>query len=536
VRAVKRGAGIVAVYLALAVAMTWPLAVHPASLVAGGARTDAFNSLWNLWFVHDGLATGRFPLHTLLLDSPRGGQIMVADPLNTLLGFPLVSAFGEVAAYAILVIGHLTFAGIAAHLLGRRLGGSGWIAGIGYQWAPIVLSHVQNGSSEAVSAGWLPLAALAVVDAVESGGAARIVRAALALLLAGIGGWYAGIGAFLFASVVGVLGWRGVPWRASAVRAGCAIAMALALLVPYAGAVKSVAEAPDGLVDIKNAEDLARIRRTLGPADPRTFVMPGDFRSPDFLHIEANPSDRVHTTYLGFVLLGLAAWGSWRRRDLPRAVLWVTFAAGVVLAMGPVVVIDGWPVAIHGKALPLPFALLEKLPGFSSLSLLYRLATVSALMLAVLADRARPAWAALVLAEVCLVSPARHLPEVTPIPEQTAVTTLAGLPDGAVINLPILAGRNFLYEQAIHHKPVAGSLNSGVNRAGLEVLYGARLMRRGKLDKPAFVGMAHDQGIRYVLLHKNLLMSETFVPATTAIRTAFTPVAEDDRVAIYQLW
>lgn len=519
-----------AFYLLGAVVLTWPLAADPAHRVAGGPTTDAFNSLWNLWFVHHALSHGAVPLHTTLLDPPEGGRIVVADPLNALLGAPLVGVLGEATTYALLVIGHLWLAGFAAHLLGRRLGGRGWVAGIGFQWAPIVLSHVHNGSSEAVSAGVLPLALLAVVNAVERGGAARITLAGMALFTTAFSGWYAGVGAFLVVCTILLVGWEGTPWRVVAGRLLPTLLLGLALAVPYAAAVRSVAEAEDGLVDIKNPDDLARIRRTLGAADPRVFVAPLDFRSPDFRAIEANPSDRVHTAYLGFVLLGLAVWHGRRRA------LWLGLLGGVVLAMGPVVVVDGFPLSVGGRALPLPYALLERLPGFSSLSLLYRLATVSALLLAVLADRARPAWAALVLAEVTLLSPARHLPDIAPIPAPGPVALLRDLPEGIVVNLPVLAGRNFLFEQTIHEKAVAGSLNSGANRAGLRVLAAGRKLRAGTLDATAFTSVAREEGVRYVVFHKNILMEETFVTAWTGIRRSFSPIAEDDRVAVYQLW
>lgn len=518
------------VYLAGALAITWPLALDPTGHVAGGARTDAFNSLWNLWFAHEGLARGELPIYTTLLDPPTGGRIVVADPLNALLGFPLVAAFGEVAAYAILVVAHLWLAGFAAHALGKRLGGHGWVAGIAFQWAPIVLSHVHNGSSEAVSAGVLPLALLAVVNAVERGGVGRAVLAGLALFLVAFSGWYAGVGAFLVVGAILLFGWEGTPRRAVVTRLLPALALGLALTAPYAAAVRSVAEAEDGLVDIKDPEDVARIRRTLGGADPRIFVAPLDFRSPDFARLEGNPSDRVHTAYLGFALLLLAA------RHGRRRALWAAFAGGIVLAMGPVVVLDGFPLSIAGRALPLPYAALEKLPGFASLSLLYRLATVSALALALLADRARPAWALVVLAEVALLSPARNLPDVAPVPASGPVAVLRDLPPGIVVNLPVLAGRNFLFEQTMHEKPVAGSLNSGLNKPGLRVLAAGRKLRAGEIDRNAFVSVCREEGVRYVVFHKNMLMAETFVTAWTGIRRAFTPVAEDDLVAVYQLW
>lgn len=527
-----RAALVAAVYLAGAVVLTWPLATDPAGFVAGGARTDAFNALWSLWFVAEGLARGELPVSTVLLDHPTGGRLVVADPLNALIGAPLVLGADEVVAYAALVIGHLAFAGIAAHALGRRLGGSGWIAGLGYQWAPILLSHVHNGSSEAVSGGWLPLAVLAVIDVVEKGGGGRAAWAGVALALVALGGWYAGVGAFLFAGMVLVVGWPNVSRRDVLTRLAPALAIGLLLVAPLAAGVRAVAQAPDGLVDIKNPDDLGRIRRTLGAADPRTFFAPGDFRSPDFSKDEANPNDRVHTAYLGWVLIALALW---KGRRQPAA-LWATLLGGMVLALGPVVVVDGFPFSVAGRALPLPYTLLERLPGFNSLSLLYRLATVSALVLAVLADRARPAFAALVVAEVALASPARHLPDITPVPDMPAVESLAPLPEGAVINLPVLAGRNFLYEQVHHEKPIAGSLNSGANRSALRVLHAARLLRKTEIPKEGFVAIAQEEGIRYVVWHKNLLMAETFVASNAGIKGHFTPLAEDERVVIYQLW
>ncbi len=535
-RLLRHPLAVVGAYLALAVLVTWPLVLDPSGTIAGGARTDALNSVWNLWFVEQAVRRGELPLHTLLLDHPSGGRIAVADPINALLGLPLTAAFGPVAAYGALVIGHLTAAGIAAHALGRRLGGGGWVAGVGYTLAPIVLSHVHNGSSETVSAGWLPLAALGVVGLAEHGwggprGWLRGSGAAVGLACCAIAGWYAGIGAFILAGCIAVLGWRSVAPARTLARLVPAIAVAVVLVAPVAYATKQVAQSEDGLVDIKNPEDLARIRRTLGAADPRVFVVPGDFRSPDFARDTANPNDRVHTAYLGFVLIFAAMWRG--HRDLA---LWVAGGAGLVLAMGPVVVLDGFPASAGGRALPLPYAALEPLPGFDALSLLYRLATVGALCLAVIADRA-PRWVALLVAlEVRFASSARGLPHVVDVPVTDAVAELRDRPDGAVLNLPVQAGRNFLFEQTIHGKPVCGSLNSGANRAGLRVLLAARKMRAGELTKAELVAVARQEGVRYVVVHKNMLAAETFVPATTGIRRAFVAVAEDERTLVYALW
>ena len=518
------------VYAICAIVITWPLATSPDTLVAGGARSDALNSIWNLWFAHRGVARGELPIYTDLLDPPTGGRIAIADPLNAVLGLPLVHVFGPVAAYAVLVVGHLWLAGFAAHLLGRRLGGGGWVAGFGFQWAPILLSHVHNGSSEAVSAGMIPLALLAVVEATERGGLGRMAVAGFGLFVVAVSGWYAGVGAFFVVLCILLLGWEGVAHRQVVGRLLPALVLGLALTAPLAIGVRSIAEAEDGLVDIKNPSELARIRRTLGAADPRVFVYPGEFRSPDLKHLEANPSDRIHTAYLGFALVLLAI------RHGRRRPYWLATVGLIVLAMGPVVVIGGLPANIRGHALPLPYSILELLPGFSSLSLLYRLATVPALLLAVLADRARGRWALLVLGEVLLVSPMRGLPDVSPVERPAPIVALRDRPEGIVVNLPVLAGRNFLFEQTIHEKPVAGSLNSGMNRPGLRLLAAARKVRAGELTTAELTNVAKREGVRYVVFHKNTLMAETFVASWTGIRRNFEALGEDEDVAVYELW
>ncbi len=538
-------------YVTLAVIVTWPVLLEPTRTYVGGVRTDATNTLWNAWFVAEALGRGQLPLHTTLLDHPDGGRLFVADPLNCLLAVPLTWGFGATAAWGVLATAHVAFAGLAAHHLGVRLGGRGWIAGVGYALAPIALSHLQNGSSEAVSTGWLPVAALGLLDAADHGGVRRVVTAGFGLFVCALAGWYGGVGAFVLGGVAlagslwaGALGDDGA--RRTSRRVAGACVLGLALTAPLAAAFTSVAVAEDGLVDIKNEADLARIRRTLGAADPRSFALPGDFRSPDFERLTANPSDRVHTTYLGFALLGLAAWGLWRdatRRAPLSTGVWVAAGAtAAVLAMGPVVVNDGAPLAVAGRALPLPYALLERLPGFGSLSLLYRLATLTSLALAVVADRAplRGGWiAAACLAiglEVKLWSPVAHLPQVSTLPDLPALEALAAAPHGAVLNLPVQAGRNYLWEQTLHGKPVCGSLNSGANRAALRVMRALRALHEGEGDLAAAADTARASGVRYAVVHRNAFTTGAFDDAILALRRSARPLSEDSQVIVYALW
>ncbi len=515
-----------AVYGGSAVAATWPLVLHPTLTTVGGVRTDVYNALWSYWFVAHGLAEGRFPTHTTLLDYPSGGTLLVADPLNAALAAPITLAWGATLAYALTVLVHVTLGGLFADALGRRLGGRGWIAGLAYVWAPICLSHLQNGSSEAVALAWLPLAGLLAARATEPEGRSwlRVPLAGLGLALAAVGGgWYAGVGAFLLVGSLALFqkgGWRLWP----------ALVLATLLLLPLAHAYNLASHAADGLVDIKSAETLARLRRTVGAADPRVFVMPGDFRAPDFSHLEQNASDLVHTAYLGFVLLGLAAW-----KGRSRA-LWLTTVASLVLAMGPVLVINGGPVPWHMHALPLPYAALERLPGFDGLSLLYRIATVAPLALGLLADRA-PGWlGAFIVAESLLISPARHLPEVSDASAPAPLVTLRDAPDGAVVSLPAGYARTRLFEQSVHGHPLTASLNSGMNAAGLRVLADLRKVARNELPWEDAVTRATGLGVRYVVVHPHVAIEATFRTSVRALKDHATLLAEDDERKVWALY
>ena len=522
----------VLVHVAIAIALTWPVAVDPSGWIVGAERSDAWNSIWSLWFVHGSVAEGVLPLQTHLLQHPTGGQLVVADPLNALLALPLVALWGPVVAYGLLCLGHSAFAGLAGRAFGRALGGSGWIAGLTMQLAPVFVSHLHNGSSEAISAGWLPLAGLALIRVVDRPGVGRAVLAGLALAVCAVSGWYAGVGAWCL--LAGLVIWKRTPQLV------LTAVVALALTAPWARTVRDVARAEDGLVQIKNDDDMARLRRTLGAADPRTLVTPGPFRSPDFNTIEGRPGDYVHTTYLGFSLVILALAATWRRREVGP--WWVAFAIAVVLSLGPVVVMDGFPASWRGRAIPLPYLLLERLPGFDALTLLYRVSGAAVLALAAMAERLirDPRWGAtvggVVALELALIGPTSGLPETTPVTPSPALEALAAEPAGAVVNLPVSGGRAYLYEQTVHGHPLAAALNTGANRAALEVLAAARRYGDGDGSLDEVRGVAQAEGVRFVVVHRDQLIGESFIRSVRVVRENFDLVAEDDRVRIYRLY
>ena len=125
----------------------------------------------------------------------------------------------------------------------------------------------------------------------------------------------------------------------------------------------------------------------------------------------------------------------------------------------------------------MPYFLLEQLPGFGSLSLLFRLAVVPGLALALLAagvgvGRSKRFVAGLVgalLIEAWFVAPTAGLPDLQSSEIEQPIWDLAEAPFGAVMNYPLAGGRPYLYEQTVHRKPIAGQLNFPNNRESMSI-------------------------------------------------------------------
>lgn len=540
------------VYGLLACALTWPAALRPASALPGGERTDLWDSLWSLWFVQQALARGELPWRTALLGWPEGGVLMVADPLNALLAAPALALLGVEATWTLLVIGHIAFAGLAAHALARWVFGverAGWVAGVAWACAPVLLSAVQNGTSEALPGGWLALAVLGVLRALDEGGARRVLWGGLGLAGAAVGSWYMGVCAWLFWGAAALLGRPGLPRRVVLGRALGVAALALALTLPVAWLSHRGASHPDNLVGIKHERELMTVRRTVGAADPRGFWIPGDWRSPDFRVLSRYSEGFIHCTYLGYALLFAAGWALRRRREGLGAFVLAGLAGGL-LALGPVVVRDGQAWILDGRlAVPLPYLLLERLPGFSSLSLVYRLAAAPALALAVLAGGAAAALTprgaallgAVVLAELRLAAPTAGLPEHTPAPDTAALRWLREAPEGAVMNFPVVGGRAYLYEQTVHQKPMAAGLNFSNNSASRRVWSALLSAAERGLAPDALRAQvaraARGQKVRYLVVHEDpLARPDMHDSAVRALAAAAQPAASGPGVQVYALW
>jgi hypothetical protein len=505
-------------HAALAVVCLAPGAIRSGGGVPGSPHTDLWNSLWGLWH----LVEVRGSWHTTLLGAPRGGVVPPADPVNVLLALPLTVTTGPAIAWSALVFGHFVFAALSAEWLAVRRGlpkGGAFVAGVCYSASALYLSHVHNGASESLGIGWLPLA-LGALQAASSWRAG--VGAAMIVAVASLSSPYLAV-AVAFAGAIEAYAER------SRV-AGVALLVGLIAASPWYIAMSMAMRRVDDLVGIKDARELALLRRTIGPADPWAFLWPGGWRSPDFRRISRYGEDYIHAPYLGLVWLALAL-------RAPRSREWLWIVGGLVLACGPVLLHDGGAVLLPGNlGIPLPYLLVERLPGLSSLSLLYRLAVLAQLGVALLvgrvvggcSPRAAAAVAILGVLDVLICSPLRGGPDWARPPSAAVFQAINA--EGSVMNWPVVGGRAYLYEAALHQHPVAGSLNFPANVSARAVF---AALRNDPRHAPS---VAARHGVAWLVVHDDPTAPPSPEdPAVLAWVAHATPVAAGGGVAVYRL-
>ena len=176
----------------------------------------------------------------------------------------------------------------------------------------------------------------------------------------------------------------------------------------------------------------------------------------------------------------------------------------------------------------------------SSLSLLYRLAAAPSLALALLAaqtaGRWGPLWALAVALELRLLSPVAGLPSLAPVGDNAALRWLKEAPDGAVMNFPVAGGRRYLYEQTVHQKPMAGTLNFPNNRASMRVWSAMLAAPDGEIVTEA--GRAgRKEGLRYLVVHVDAkARPDQHDEVVRRLSTRADPAASGSGIEVYALW
>ncbi|HVG01143.1 MAG TPA: hypothetical protein VND68_14985, partial [Chloroflexia bacterium] len=391
-------------YLALALLVTYPAIAQFGINVPGDLLADRDQNLWNLWWVREAIAHATNPYHTGMLYYPYGVDLYyhtLGLPLG-LIGLLPQLLFGLPAAYNTVLIAAFTLSGYGAFRLalrfispddGRAL--PSWavafvafVGGVVFAFTPYTLDALK-GQLEVLSLQWMPFYAEAWVMAWRAGRLRYGVLAGVFFALAALSSLYYAVylAIFSLAYVVYQL-WarRGVRakeegrgWGGLLPPLVVAPIVALVLTLPLLVGLVRDRDNPRLAVEAGVEHKLAH------SADLLSFVAPPH----DHPLLGWDPADRpgvnepaIHDYLsLGYVALARSVVGGvvgWRTS---RGRFWVGLALlALVLSMGPQLQV--------GRALtgvPLPFRLLEWLPGAEAIAKPERLVVLVRLCMGVLA-------------------------------------------------------------------------------------------------------------------------------------------------------
>jgi hypothetical protein len=485
VRAVAIDLLTLACYLALALLVTWPLALRFNVEMFGGITgasgrfrfagdEEAGLHLWHLWWVSEALLHGRNPFWTDLLFYPDGVQLYVQtlSAPNAVIALPVYLLAGPVAAFNTVVLLGFALTGFGVYLLARQYARGWWgslLCGALVTLGPFHLGQLQNSHNNLFSMQWIPLYIHALTLLDERGGRWRIGYAAGMATLVVLSDWY-------WASVCGVLTIVWVIARLALVRERWALARRYALFAASASLALSPFWA--GMIASRTFLSVGHGARDViweayvrySSADLFGLFFPNVYHPLWGVQVErmlrpiAEPfAPSVWYVAAGWTLTALAligVWLSWRRAFhllFVGVCLWV-------LALGPTLWIFG-----RDSGIPMPYALLDRLPLFGAARkpalfaapVLVILSVLAALGLEALRQRLPSAWrvapvvvAALLGTFELWLPPGRVF---LPLERPAVYEQIAARP-GAVADLPldVLETSRTLRNQMVHGQPIVG--------------------------------------------------------------------------------
>ncbi len=504
-------------YVLLTVLLTYPIPFRLFTEVPGGG--DAWQHVWNLWWVKHalfGLHTN--PYHTDLLYYPQGVNLYLHTLVLTagLIGIPLqLAGFNLIATYNLVLLLSFVLGGYGMFLLCHYLTGNRWasfVGGIVFAFSPYHFAHL-FGHMNLSSLEWIPFYVLLLLKAIDAPSVASgstpdtqhsaLFLAAGAGVLLAVNAYTDLLYAIFLMLLTGlILAWRvlapserrllrevGVGWREGLLRLLVGGGAFLLLVSPII--LPTLAEARQGYAQQPPRETLVYSSDAILAFTPSELhplwgkaISERINRIGPYLPIK-NPSERV--VFLGYAVLGLAAYGVWWLRANRRVRFWA-FVAGAtwLLSLGPILQLYGKSqFTAFGVSIPLPYLLLYKLPLFSIMRTPTRLAVLTMLALGILVAfaigallsslraprgeargeaiaRRSPAWGywlaalglpALILFEFLAVP----FPTVPPGWNVPIYSKIANEPGRfALLELPLRPFSDYMAYQTIHGKPIIG--------------------------------------------------------------------------------
>jgi len=501
-------------YLLFAVLITYPVALHLTTRMAGESTGDTLEFVWSTWWwKHALLDLRQNPIHIGVLNHPSGLEFPLLPVMSQsfLLALPIAALASPVFAYNFVFLTSFVGCGLAGYALCAELSGdkrAGFLGGLIWAFFPNKMGHALAGHLFQLVVFAFPLLALTWLRLLKSPSTRNAVWAALALVLSSTVHpvYLAYFVAPLVTLLVGHTLWverRGF-WRtekrsptassrletparmraSSTLNIGSEKTRALAIALGLAALLIGPLLAPAIAQALKGGLTFLAERGAVGFAfDGLAYFLPPP-ENPLVLRTPlASLAGKVVLTryesiaYLGWLPLLLAVIGA--RARWPESRVWVLLGLiSGILALGPLLKIGGGlvraPVEDGSYPVVMPYSLIGNLPFFQWSRTPGRFDVLVMLALSVLAAfgfaylirfsvlRFVPRFLVLSIASLLITAeylvkfPFPTLPAVVPEPLENLREDRAGL---AVLNLPVpdnSANLRSLYWQTIHQHPLVG--------------------------------------------------------------------------------
>jgi hypothetical protein len=380
-----------AVYSFLGVILTWPLTLNLTRGVIGAVDgVDAYQNAWNLWWIASAITSLQNPFFSPLLFYPDGVDLFW-QPIGFsqgILALPVTLTLGPIAAVNWVVLTSFTIGGYATFVFTRRMTGdeiAALVAGATFVCSPYHMEKVIDGNLEVAAVHWLPWYACTLLLLLERPSWRWALAAGAMLVWVSLGSWYYGLFAVLYtgcaACIWGYGAFRSSERNRRVLHGARVFAWGMSPLIVWAlaltPALTSLATNSDEMlwdmrfILVARSADLVDVFLP-SPVNPWWGPAVRAWRN------QIYPDASIWNVALGWVALSLGTLGSLAFRR--RAWRWALLAlACLLLALGPQLKIAGW-----NTGLPLPYALIQDLPGIRAGQRPNHMAVMVSLCLAVL--------------------------------------------------------------------------------------------------------------------------------------------------------
>ena len=374
---------ILASYLVLALALTYPLVLQMADHIPGSITWgfDEYTFLWNFWwFKHAIFDLGVNPLQSDFIFYPIGVNLVLYTfmLLNAALAIPLEFVFGYPAAINTLLLFAFVASAYGTFLLVRYLlrdvmpdkpqirDWAAFVAGAAFAFTSSRFVYASLGHYNFVSSQFVPFFVLFLIKSIRESRTKNAVLAGVFGALAILIDMTYAVFLAMFAALYLLYAWRGkeiargffnrLIWMV-----GVGFVLAAPLLIP---SVIELVTAGYALPGWGHAEKL--LNDLVGLVTPTTLhpLNRNWFQELDAVQQGISQFADVNTVFLGYATLALALIGALAYRK--KLTVWVVSAISfAILSLGPVLHINGQSVFdFQGLEVtfPLPFLLLHYVP------------------------------------------------------------------------------------------------------------------------------------------------------------------------------